>query len=176
MIDANMKAYLVVVADGVEHRMELGYSQVCSVLWEFPEGDASLPVVGPLCRHPSSAVRRAMADRFPLPPEVVKSLEADPCLEVLHALVLGNAENRASLSTETILRVLDAHVDSASAIAGAIDDFASADRDALEAALLAHPDPEVRREVAGCWSERRPVRRKLQKDIDPVVRWWAGRR
>jgi hypothetical protein len=174
MIDPMMQAYLVIHSEGVEHRMALGYSQVCSVLWEYPAGDPTLPIVGLLCRHPSSAVRRAMADRFALPADAVRALEADTCPEVLYALVLGNAENRAWLSTASVLRVLDAHVDAASTIVGAIDDFAAADREALESALLNHPDPEVRREVARCWGERRAVKRALMKDADPIVRWWAA--
>ncbi len=170
MSNAPVVAYLVIASGDEEHRLALGFAQVSAVVYEIPAEEPPEPVVTLLSQHPASSVRRAIVDRFALPPEVVAVLEADPCHEVVRSLVLGHSENRALVQTSTVLRVLDASVDAAGSIAGALDDYSLADRQAIEAALVGHADPEVRLEAARHLSQKRAIKSVLLKDADPQVR------
>lgn len=170
MSAATLSAYLVVESEGQQHRLPLGFSQISAVLYDLPEADAPPPMLALLSRHPASSVRRSLVDRFPLPVDVVRTFETDPCHEVVRSLVLGNAENRGAVSTETVLRVLDASVDAAGSIARSLEDYASADRKVLEAALVGHPDPEVRVEAARHLKHKRQIKVAQTRDADPQVR------
>ncbi|WP_397596971.1 hypothetical protein [Silanimonas sp.] len=96
-----MKVKLVVENEGRVAEWEIGHSHLSGMIgYDFPIPPPEHPLVELLSLHPSSAVRKEVAETFELPEGVIRRLEGDPILAVREGLLSGHSSTKAKLSAE----------------------------------------------------------------------------
>ena len=163
-----MKTTMILEADGKKISLDLGYENVASIVSGLSESDDNAEILSVLAKHPSVAVREAVAYKDKLNEDTVMLLAADSEVSVLNR-VLRSDKARDCLSTELLLAIIIRDVEASETIASGIGDFKSADVDEVSAALLKHPDPRVRNALAGNSSAPKKILKALLKDVDCSV-------
>lgn len=166
-----MKVKLLVEGDGRIAEWEIGHSLVSGLIgYDFPLPPPDHPLVDLLSRHPSSSVRRQVAESFELPDHVLKRLENDPLLSVREGLVRGHSTTKERLSNSFLVQLIHESVDAAESIAVDINEFADADMAEIVNVLITHPEPAVRKRAAQSEVGSKAGMRKLKTDDDIEVR------
>jgi hypothetical protein len=166
-----MRTKLVIESGGQVVEWEIGHGSVSSLIgYDFPTPPPEHPLIDLLSQHPSSAVRKQVAESFELSDEVLRRLESDSVLAVREGLVNGQSTTRARLSKAFLSQVIEQSVEAAEKVAWSITDFEEAESPEIVRALLEHPDPAVRKCAAQHELGTKSDRKKLKADSDVDVR------
>lgn len=166
-----MKTKLVIESGSHVVEWEIGHGSVSSLIgYDFPTPPPEHPLIDLLSQHPSSSVRKQVAESFELSDEVLRRLEGDSILAVREGLVNGQSTTRARLSKAFIAQVIEQSVEAAEKVAWSITDFEEAESPEIVKALLEHLDPAVRKCAAQHELGTKSDRKKLKADTDIDVR------
>jgi hypothetical protein len=172
-----MKAKLVVEDGNSVAEWEIGHSLISGLIgYDFPLPPPEHPLVDLLSRHPSSAVRKQVAESFELPEGVLRRLEADPILSVREGLVSGHSTTKERLSHAFLMRIIQESIEAADRVIFDLSEFAETDAAEITQALITHPDPAVRKRAAENEVGSKAGKKKLKSDDDVEVRKAANDR
>lgn len=170
-----MKVKLVVEDEGRVAEWEIGHSLLAGLIgYDFPTPPSDHPLVDLLSRHPSSAVRKQVAESFELAEDVLKRLEADPMISVREGLVSGHSTTKERLSHAFLMRIIQESIEAADRVIFDLSEFGEADTAEITKALIAHPDPAVRKRAAENDVGSKAGKKRLKSDNDVEVRKAAG--
>ena len=154
--------------DGTTIEGSLGYSVVRSIAQTVDDHPSQMMLLDALARHSSSAVRQEVASRDCLSEERIAALADDPDIEVRRAAMRSAAFYRWA-TTERLMMISAADVDSAIQIACDVQSFDSAETDRLAEALALHSDPRVRAALAEGYRTSKRILKQLLNDQDHEV-------
>ncbi|MCZ8319402.1 MAG: hypothetical protein ACK5S2_04015 [Lysobacteraceae bacterium] len=172
-----MKVKLVVEDESRVAEWEIGHSLLAGLIgYDFPMPPSDHPLVDLLSRHPSSAVRRQVAESFELPEDVLKRLESDPIISVREGLVSGHSTTKERLSHVFLMRIIQESIEAADRVIFDLSEFGEADMAEITKALISHSDPAVRKRAAENDVGSKAGKKKLKADDDVEVRKAANDR
>ncbi len=157
-----MKVKLIV--DELE--VDIGYSVLDSIVGYLPDDSSLEQMYEKLASHPSSNVRRVVADKESINKNTLDILAADVSVDVLRNLV-RNSTARNELSYSQVASIIEKDVECADSIASYVDGWDNS-LDIAEL-LLEHTDPQVRYSLANNSGTPRSILKKLLKDNDKSI-------
>lgn len=165
---ATVKFKLVVLTDGKDvYSEDLGYEPLRGLVSSYDEPSEELN--GYFAQSADHSVRADIARKANLSDDTIALLGRDTHREI-HSNLLSNDKFKESASTETLLGFLRADHEVAESIAGNIESYEGADQNQLVEAVLAHPQPAVRKSLAGNYSAPKRAIKALLVDTDASVR------
>jgi hypothetical protein len=151
---------------------ELDANQIENLVAYMDDTEENIPIFDALSRYPAYAVRASVATKDNLTDEAVAFLAKDTQIDVLRRLV-GSAKFREVIDEETVLEMITRDVEVAESVAHLVGDLKMVRNDTLSNALVVHPEPRVRRALAGNGSAPKRVIKRLTIDEDRGVRTMA---
>lgn len=148
-------------------------SLIESICYSLPEKGADDIIVA-LAEHPSSKVQSVLARRDAIPVEALMILAKSEKITVRRSLA-SSSSFRSWANTELLIEWSSVDEEFARLVGDSISDYESADLNELFAALVAHPDPDVRLALADTYGLPKGMRKKLLDDADNGVRLAAER-
>lgn len=163
-METDLKFTLSITNGGEVHDLELGARHI-EVLVSIYSGDSAeyAGMFAAAARHPSVAVRRAVASLQNLPADAALALAKDPCASV-RRFVIQSRMYLQMADDESVLALIGSDPEVAENVACSVSQFENADIDVLCEALSQHPDTEVRRALANNGATPMKWLRKLRGD------------
>ncbi len=157
-----MEAKLVV--NGVE--MKLGHGPlkfIAGTIQGYVDGEA---INHELAKHPSSNVRKVVAEDYDLEDKTIKLLLKDNCLDVLKTIIIHDSTAEI-ITKKDIARIISKNDSRLSAdLVEYMGEYKRDFREFIAEKLIDHPDPVVRFMLAESRSAPKKFLKKLTKDPD----------
>ena len=160
---AEISFTLTVRVAGESQEFALGTQQIESIVANAGDTPEFAGLFSAAAQHPGNGVRMVAACQDQLPGDAALGLAHDPVAQV-RAQIARNRTFWRFASEEAVLKLIESDALAAEAIAEYVGQFENADVNTLCEVLVEHPDPTVRRTLAGNSATPLKCVKKLRSD------------